>query len=179
MHGFHPVSQDALSCRYTQAERIAHQRMTEQVSARCTFCTPAPSTPPRQHTRLSCRRQSKPRTAQCVVNRQRSNSAHPAIAATARTQMPTTRALQASDLSHRHLRPGRPPVVAVTGGIPAIQASTLPRPHPASAATAHTPMHDTRDCPTRARACARPAPHRPESKSMARQCHDRGHCRSR
>jgi hypothetical protein len=42
-HGFHPVSQDALSRRYTPAERRAHQRMAAQVSARCTLCTPHPA----------------------------------------------------------------------------------------------------------------------------------------
>jgi len=45
-HGLHPVSQDALSRRYTPVERRAHQHMAEQTSARCTRCTPAPSTPP-------------------------------------------------------------------------------------------------------------------------------------
>ena len=46
-HGLHPVSQDALSRRYTPpVERRAHQHMAEQTSARRTRCTLAPSTPP-------------------------------------------------------------------------------------------------------------------------------------
>ena len=44
-HGLHPVSQDALSRRYTPVERRAHQHMAEQTSARCTRPTPVPSTP--------------------------------------------------------------------------------------------------------------------------------------
>jgi hypothetical protein len=59
-----------------------------------------------------------------------------------------------------------------------MQASTLQRPHPASADTTHTPMHATRDRPTRAAhavapavACFRPAPHSPAPKSMAHRCH--------
>ena len=51
-----------------------------------------------------------------------------------------------------------------TGGIPAMQDSTRPRPHPARADTAHTSMHATRDRPTRARACVRPA--QPRALSM-------------
>jgi hypothetical protein len=77
---------------------------------------------------------------------------HSAIAAAARTPMPTTRARQAYAHPHRCLRPGRPPAAAAPGGNPAMQASTRPRPHPARADTAHTPMHATRDRPTRARA---------------------------
>ena len=59
-----------------------------------------------------------------------------------------------------------------------MQASTLQRPHPARADTTHTPMHATRDRPTRAAhavapavACFRPAPHSPAPKSMAHRCH--------
>jgi len=58
-HGFHPVSQDALSHRYTPAERRTHQRMAEQVSARCTLCTPAPLDTPRQHARVLTRRRAQ------------------------------------------------------------------------------------------------------------------------
>ena len=83
--------------------------------------------------------------------------------------MPTTCARQDRAHSHRCLRPGRPNAAAAPGGNPAIQASTRPRPHPASTDTAHTPMHATRDRLTRARArrrssgggaaaCARPVP---------------------
>ena len=54
------------------------------------------------------------------------------------------------------LRPGRPSAVAAPGGIPAMQAPMRPRPYSARAATAHTPMHATRDRPTRARAGRRP-----------------------
>ena len=35
------------------AEKGSHQCVAEQVSARCTYCTPAPSTPPRQHACVS------------------------------------------------------------------------------------------------------------------------------
>ena len=77
------------------------------------------------------------------MSHMRSSIAHP---------MPTTRALQAYAHTPRFLRPGRPPAAAAPGGNPAMQASTRPRPHPARADTAHTPMHATRNRPTRARA---------------------------
>ena len=125
-HGLYPVSQDALSRRYTPVERRAHQHMAEQVSARCTLCTPSPSTP-RQHARTLTRRWSKPPTTPRAAT---PSHPHSTRAAAARTPMPT-------------------------GGNPAMQASTRPRPHPARADNAHTPMHATRDRPTRARECRR------------------------
>ena len=46
---------------------------------------------------------------------------------------------------------------AAPGGNPAMQASTRPRPHPARADTAHTPMHATRNRPTGPAHAAAPA----------------------
>ena len=82
---------------------------------------------------------------------------HSACAAAARTPMPITGVRQAYAHPHPCLHPGRPPAAAAPGGNPAMQASTRLRPHPTRADTAHTPMHATRDCPTRARACRRPS----------------------
>ena len=53
--------------------------------------------------------------------------------------------------------PGRPPAAAAPDGNPAMQASTRPRPHPARADTAHTPMHATRNRPTGPAHAAAPA----------------------
>ena len=52
---------------------------------------------------------------------------------------------------------GRPPAAAAPDGNPAMQASTRPRPHPARADTAHTPMHATRNRPTGPAHAAAPA----------------------
>ncbi len=84
-----------------------------------------------------------------------SRMSYSARAAAARTPMPTTRVRQAYAHPSCFLRPGRPPAAVATGRNPAMQASTRPRPHPTRADTAHTPMHNTRDRPTRARACRR------------------------
>ena len=99
-HGFHPVSQDALSHRYTPAERRTHQRMAEQVSARCTLCTPAPLDTPRQHARVLTRRPTK----------------------SLWTRPP--RGLDAFAPAPLSSTAGRPSAVAAPGGIPAMQAST-------------------------------------------------------
>ena len=77
---------------------------------------------------------------------------HSARAAVVRTPMPTTRARQVYAHPPRFLRPGRPPAAVASDGNPAMQASTRPRPHPSRTDTAHTPMHATRNRPTRARA---------------------------
>ena len=82
---------------------------------------------------------------------------HSARAAAVRTPMPTTRARQAYAHPPRFLRPGRPPAAAAPDGNPAMQASTRPRPHPARADTAHTPMHATRNRPTGPAHAAAPA----------------------
>jgi len=82
-HGLHPVSQDALSRRYTPpVERRAHQHMAEQTSARCTRCTPAPSTPPPAHARAASTMVEAPHHAKRSDSappalRPRSSSAHP------------------------------------------------------------------------------------------------------
>ena len=55
------------------------------------------------------------------------------------------------DVTFISRKPGRKPGRTLHNG-GRLQASTRPCPHPARADTAHTPMHATRDCPTRARA---------------------------
>ena len=130
------------------------QRMAEQVSARCTLCTPAPSTPPSsmRACRLDDDRSPLRRAQRNPYGRDRLEAStpsrpHPARATIAHSPMPITLARQALARSRHRLRPGRPPAVAAPGGIP----------YSARAATAHTPMHATRDRPTRARARRRPA----------------------
>ena len=103
---------------YAPAERRAHQCMAEQVSARCTLCTPSPSTP-RQHARTLTRRWSKPPTTPRAAT---PSHPHSTRAAAARTPTLTDRnpAMQGLDTAappprsrrhraHPNARHPRPP----------------------------------------------------------------------
>ena len=104
----------AHSAIHAPAERRAHQCMAEQVSARCTHCTPAPSTP--SSSMRACRLDDDRRPPLCCARQipamlaSKRSRPHPARAATAHTPIPATRARQTRARARRRLRPGRPPV---------------------------------------------------------------------
>ena len=88
--------------------------MAEQVSARCTHCTPAPSTP--SSSMRACRLDDDRRPPLCCARQipamlaSKRSRPHPARAATAHTPIPATRVRQTRARARRRLRPGRPPV---------------------------------------------------------------------
>ena len=142
-HGLHPVSQDALSRRYTPpVERRAHQHMAAQTSSpsHALHSSPLDTPASTRARRLDDGQRPPPHHAQRL---------RPTLTPHAQQQ-----------------RAPRRPTETLQ-----CMASARPRSHPAPADTAPTLTHATRDRPTRARArrrssgvCARPAPHSPAPK---------------
>jgi hypothetical protein len=149
MHGLHPVSQDALSRRYTPTvERGAHQHMAEQTSARRTRCTLAPSTPPPAPARAASTMVEGPH------HTTRRGSAPPALRTCSSSAHPDAHRPKPCNAGPRHGRDPTP--LAQTPRPPQRTPPATARPGPAHAAA------------PAAAACARPAPHSPAPKSMAR-----------